>query len=283
MSELTKAREVSMVSYLSELGYKPEHTGPARAKYISPLRPETAASFVVNKKTNKWFDYGTRAHGDLIDFVQAYEGVTMTDAIQIINGGSCTRKFNPEEFKEVQQTTINVSSIGAITSEHLIAYLEERRINMDVANKYCVQAKWQFSNNPASWNYGIAFRNDADGMEIRSPQFKVGTSPKTWRTIGEYTPECNVFEGFFDYMSCLSEYGVLGLKNQCYILNSLAFVHMMIEQFRGYDAVNVFFDNDAAGDSKVSLMRDEGVVINDRRALFTGYEDYNEYWINKSK
>ncbi len=284
MSELDRAKNISIGEYLSGVGFSPVRETTGRAWYLSPLRSETEPSFVVKKVSNKWEDYGTRAHGDLLDLVQAYEEVTLSEAIKIINGDTTgMKKFDPEAYKDVVREGITIDSIGVITAEPLLQYLEERCISPDVYMKHCVQAKWQFTTHPTSWNYGIAFRNDSDGMEIRTKDFKIGNSPKTYRTIGEYTDECNVFEGFFDYMSALTQNKTLNLKNQTYVLNSLAFVHILIDAFRGYEKVNVFFDNDPAGDDKVRVMQDEGVVVNDMRHIFKGFEDYNDYWTNKCK
>jgi len=283
MSELERAASVSMTDYLSSIGYKPVRETAGRAWYLSPLHAETNASFVVKKINNKWEDYALRARGDVIDFVEAYNGITTGEAINLINGGGKMRTFDPEEYKDVVKEGITIASIGSISSTPLLEYLKERCISEEVAQHHCVQVKWQFTTNPVSWNYGIAFRNDSDGLEIRTKDFKVGNSPKTYRTIGEYTPECNVFEGFFDYLSVLTQHKTMQLKNQTYVLNSLAFVHILIETFKGYEQVNVFIDNDPAGDDKVRVMRDEGVVVKDMRHLFKGFNDYNDYWMDKCK
>ena len=281
MSELERALSVSMVDYLSGIGFKPVRETSGRAWYLSPLHVETNASFVVKKINNKWEDYALRTRGSIIDFVKAYNEITTYEAINLINGGGQMRTFDPEEYKNHIKEGIAIESVGSITSPPLLAYLQERCISEEVAQKHCVQAKWQFTTNPASWNYGIAFRNDSDGLEIRTKDFKVGNSPKTYRTIGEYTPECNVFEGFFDYLSVLTEMKTMKLKNQTYVLNSLAFVHILMDTFKGYEHVNTFLDNDAAGDDKVRVMIDEGVVVTDMRHIFQGFNDYNEYWVDK--
>lgn len=284
MSQLEQAKSKLMTDYLGSIGFKPARETSGRAWYLSPLHTETNPSFVVKKINNTWEDYALRSHGDLIDFVKAYDGITTGEAIRAINGGERTmRTFDPEEYKHHVKEGITVETVGSITSPPLLEYLKERCISEEVAQRHCVQAKWQFTTNPASWNYGIAFRNDSNGLEIRTKDFKVGNSPKTYRTMGEYTPECNVFEGFFDYLSVLTEHKTMHLKNQTYILNSLAFVHILIDTFKGYEGVNLFIDNDAAGDDKVRVMRDEGIVVNDMRHLFKGFEDYNEYWQHKSK
>ena len=284
MSALEEAKSNLITDYLSSIGFKPTRETTGRAWFLSPLHAETQASFVVKKISNTWEDYSTKAHGDLIDFVEAYDEVTTSEAIKLINGGERSmRTYDPEAWKNHVKEGITVDTLGAITASPLKEYLKERCITEEVYNKHCVQAKWQFTTNPSSWNYGIAFRNDSDGLEIRSKDFKVGNSPKTYRTIGEYTPECNVFEGFFDYMSVLCEHNTLHLRNQTYILNSLAFVHILIDTFKGYEGVNLFIDNDPAGDDKVRVMRDEGIVVKDMRHLFKGHEDYNDYWIDKCK
>jgi len=81
----------------------------------------------------------------------------------------------------------------------------------------------------------------------------------------------------------LSENKTLMLKNRTYVLNGLAFIHIMTEIFLGHEKVNVFIDNGPAADDKINVMRDSGIVVEDMRHLFQGKDDYNEYWINKCK
>ena len=284
MTEIERAKSILIQDFLSSIGINPQKETARLVSYLSPLRAENNPSFIVKKKTNKWFDHGTRAHGDLIDFVEAYEGVSKGKAIQMINGDRTPfRKFDPEEADKINKEGIMVDSVGAIINPPLLDYLKERCITESVAQHHCVQVKWRFTVNPASCHFGIGFRNDSDGLEIRNSQFKVSNSPKTYRTIGEYTPVCNVFEGFFDYMSALSENKTLMLKNRTYVLNGLAFIHIMTEIFLGHEKVNVFIDNGPAADDKINVMRDSGIVVEDMRHLFQGKDDYNEYWINKHK
>jgi len=284
MSELQKAKAVSLEGMLSSLGYKPTRSTTKSSYYISPLRTENNPSFVVNKIKNTWVDHGSREHGDVIDFVCAYQGVSTIEAIRILNDNNMGLKpFEEPDQSDIKPNVVEVQSIGTINNPALLSYLEERCIDLDIANKHCVQVKWNFSDNRASSNFGIAFRNDSDGLEIRSQDFKIAKSPKTYRTIGEFTPTCNVFEGFFDYLSALTEHKTYHLKNQTYVLNGLAFVHFLIDKFQSYESVSVFLDNGVAANDKIRVMIDEGINVVDMRHIFEGSDDYNDYWVKKCK
>lgn len=92
--------------------------------------------------------------------------------------------------------------------------------------------------------------------------------------------ECAVFEGFIDYLSALT----LGIINvaDAIILNSVCNVNKAIPIIKDYTVINFYLDNDNAGISTlVELTKQFGSAVIDRSALYSGYNDLNEYLTHK--
>src|SRR5436305_1194282 len=64
---IEKAKELDIVEYLANLGYQPIKIKEPGYWYKSPLRDEKTASFKVNRKMNRWFDFGDGRYGNVID------------------------------------------------------------------------------------------------------------------------------------------------------------------------------------------------------------------------
>lgn len=87
--------------------------------------------------------------------------------------------------------------MGIRELEHpaLLRYLEERKINVHIARKECVELR--FSHNGKSY-FAIGFKNKSGGYEVRNRFFKGCMSPKDITHIrqqDEPRQTCYVFEG----------------------------------------------------------------------------------------
>lgn len=85
-----------------------------------------------------------------------------------------------------------------------------------------------------------------------------------------------MFEGFIDYLSALT----LGIISgaDAIILNSVVNVNKAVPYLKGYTIINCFLDNDNAGKTALAnLTAIYGSNVIDRSALYSGYNDLNEY------
>jgi hypothetical protein len=67
-----EAKTVSLISFLSSLGFEPSKTKGDSYWYLSPIRSEKTPSFKVSRLKNLWFDHGIGKGGTLIDFGLLY-------------------------------------------------------------------------------------------------------------------------------------------------------------------------------------------------------------------
>jgi len=170
----------------------------------------------------------------------------------------------------------------------LLRYLQERRINTDLAQAECNELHFVHNGKPY---FAIGFPNVAGGYEVRNPFFKGCIAPKDIshiRQLGEPREKCLVFEGMTDYLSFLT----LRMKNcptmpnldgQDYvILNSVSNVSKAIDVLHGYERIHCLLDNDEAGRNAYwELAGEFAGRIRNFSQNYNGYKDLNDYLCGK--
>ena len=176
--------------------------------------------------------------------------------------------------------------IVPLSSPALLAYLQGRGINPELAKRECSEAR--FTHNGKRY-FAIAFPNVSDGYEIRNRYFKGCIAPKEIshiRQSGKARNTCYVFEGFMDYLSFLtlrqeSCPNYPELDGQDYIvLNSVSNVNKVLYPLGNYEHIHCFFDNDHAGMEALRQIRKEygrNRYIRDASQTYNGCKDLNEY------
>ncbi|TAN00422.1 MAG: DNA primase [Chitinophagaceae bacterium] len=281
---INEAKELDLVEYLSRIGHKPEKISGQHYWYLSPLRDEKTPSFKVNRKLNKWYDWGaegTERHGNLIDFGILYHHCSVRDFLKMLDDGltvSSIRKNNPQSSEE-QERKIEILSIQSIHSFSLFHYLKQRHIHMQVANDFLKEVRYK--NGDKSF-YGLGFKNDSGGYEIRSSSFKGSSSPKDVTSFDNDARELAVFEGAFDFLSYKTIYRILDEPKSNYlILNSDVFFEKSLPTMLEYPVVRLYLDNDKTG-QKFTLMaqKTDALKFHDMRRLYQSYKDLNEWHVN---
>lgn len=82
--ELDAIKDIDIVQYLQEMGFKPRKETYKIVWYISPFRSEREASFAVykRKKPMDWYDYGEGIGGSIIDLVMKLHDLAYVDALK---------------------------------------------------------------------------------------------------------------------------------------------------------------------------------------------------------
>jgi hypothetical protein len=71
-----------------------------------------------------------------------------------------------QPHKESTESKIKIVTEGSLSSLVLCRYLHQRRIPMEVAKRFCKEVKYQLNGREY---FGIGFKNDCGGYEIRNP------------------------------------------------------------------------------------------------------------------
>jgi hypothetical protein len=201
---LEEAKQMDMVEYLSKLGYEPTKVSNEDYWYLCPLRDEKTASFKINRKMNIWYDHGLGQGGNLIDFATLYHHYSVAEFLKNLNKSSSFHQpftAGLHSNSKSEESKINIIKESAISSLSLQRYLHQRRIPIELAEQYCKEVTYEMYGKKY---YGIGFKNDSGGYEIRNPYFKTSSAPKDIKTILNGAKETAVFEGFFDFLSFIA-------------------------------------------------------------------------------
>ncbi len=280
-----EARQTDMIDYLSKLGHEPVKVRNSDYWYLSPLREEKTASFKVNTKLNRWYDHGIGKGGNIIDFGLEYHHCTIGELLQKLAADFSFRqpilRQSPEQLNENDESKIKIIKEGLLSSFALIHYLQERRIPIDIAERFCKEIKYELNGKEY---FGIGFKNDSGGYEIRNPYFKASSSPKDVTTFNNNAKEAVVFEGFTDFLSFMTIQ-----KNQqqntsdFMILNSVSFFEKARPFMEEHDAIKLYLDQDTTGQNYSRYALSLGDKYKDESHLYQHHKDLNDWLVNSAK
>ena len=205
--DIQTAKQIRIADYLYSLGYSPVKQQGINLWYKSPLREESEASFKVNTEREQWYDFGLGKGGGIIELAAH---LYATDHVPYIlkQIAEQTPNVRPVSFSFGKQSSSEPSfqqlEIVPLSSPALLAYLQDRGINIELVKRECSEAR--FTHNGKRY-FAIAFPNVSGGYEIRNRYFKGCIAPKEIshiRQSGKARHTCYVFEGFMDYLSFLT-------------------------------------------------------------------------------
>ncbi len=126
MTKLTlkEINEIDIVDFLESIGYHPEKIEGQNYKYISmlPDRFEKTPSFIVNRKRNRWKDFGNGAGTTLVSFCMLYYKWTVRELVENLSGKNAAWKIvtqNRPLIDTVPEPRIEIIKIHEITSFYL--------------------------------------------------------------------------------------------------------------------------------------------------------------------
>ena len=290
---------------LSVIGIKVESQTSRRTTYRSPFNPqEKTPSFFTFAGANgvNWKDYSTGQGGDIYKFVMMYFNLSFPDAkrkIEELSGVSpnvtaldsqTVTQPGTKDFSFKQPKSYEIKKVQELQNMALVNYLTDRGINKDIAINANVREVY-YSLNDKSY-FALAFFNDTEGMEVRNAYFKANLINKSVTTVIAGSKSLKVFEGFIDYLSYLQIAQNHEISDYL-ILNSVALIKSISSSFwGGYELLELYLDNDKAGDNAVleitqiiksNTDRNDGVKIIDKRRHYKKYKDLNEYLLGKAK
>lgn len=203
---IQEAKQIKIADYLQSLGHCPVKQQGANLWYKSPLRNESEASFKVNTTMNSWFDFGVGKGGNIITLASyLYASDSLPYLLEKLEKQALhVRQTDFSFIQQASEPSFERLEVRELNHPALLRYLSERKINLHIARKECVEL--HFSHGGKSY-FAIGFKNKSGGYEVRNLFFKGCMSPKDITHIrqqGEPRYTCYVFEGMMDYLSFLS-------------------------------------------------------------------------------
>jgi len=280
-----EARETDMVNYLSNLGHEPTKIRGNDYWYLSPLREEKTASFKVNRRLNRWYDHGLGKGGNIIDFAILYNNCTVGEFLHQLSGNlSLQQPFVKHLKKQADgdpESKVGILQEKGLSSFSLLRYLQQRRIPIDLAERYCREVKYELNGKEY---FGIGFKNNSGGYEIRNPYFKISSAPKDITTFNDGAEEASVFEGFTDFLSFVAIH-----KNQhqiptdFVILNSVSFFEKARTFMEQHECIRLYLDRDATGQNCSHYALSLSNKYKDESGLYQHHNDLNDWLVNFGK
>lgn len=284
-------KQIKLADYLQSLGYTPVKQQGKNLWYKSPLREETDASFKVNTELEKWYDFGIGKGGNILALAaELYRSEDVAYLLKRIE--ERTAYIRPASFSFGRQHSDNQPyqglRVGELSSPALIAYLQERGINIGLAKRECRELRFMNADKPY---FAIGFPNMAGGYEVRNRYFKGCVAPKDITHIRQQDGQrcmCYLFEGFMDYLSFLTirvrnnpQHPRLDTQDYV-ILNSVSNLAKAESLLETYTQIGCFLDNDTAGRNTCTKLKEKfGERLLDKSMYYREYKDLNDYLCGK--
>lgn len=281
----TQAREVLMEKVLQKQGYFPSKSIGNCNWYISPFRPEKTPSFKLDLRLNRWFDHGEQKGGNVIDYVIYKFNFSVSEALNYLRdytNDMSSFSFQKQKNKipiKAKREINPIEKIIPIQHPALIEYLKSRNIH-DYGNIERLKEIHYRINNKKY--FGIGFKNNSQGWEIRSKYAKICLEKKDVTLINNDSKTLRIFEGFFDYLSSKQIWNYLPTEESDYlILNSVALLEKNTSILKNYKTIELFLDNDETGDIYTKLISTQFPGAKDARITYSEYKDLNEFLCKK--
>ena len=284
-----KATEIkenySLVDLLTNLGFVPGKRVRNEQLYLSPLCDTgTIPSFSINNKQGTWFDFGEGKGGNIIDFgLKYWKGSSFQEVLEKIVltcGGSVpvlsnapNYKRQPVAKKEPNYEILDIKDLGSNAA--ILNYLEGRGVGQVAEGRlkeiyYYVEDE----NKKQTKFFAAGWQNEQGAWEIRNLNFKGCLGHKAISFIPNSEKRLAVFEGFFNYLSWLTENpfatdGVL-------VLNSLSLLQAGIIKAQDFKDISLFFDNDPSGRQGTLDFQAAIPWATDRSGIYKDHNDYND-------
>jgi 5S rRNA maturation endonuclease (ribonuclease M5) len=130
----------------------------------------------------------------------------------------------------------------------------------------------------------VGFKNDSGGYEIRNKYSKICLGKKDVLTIKNDSENLKIFEGFFDFLSFKNIEKSLENESSDYvILNSVSMISKIKNSLENYKKIDLYFDNDEAGNKAVKMLKNEMENVKDFRVLYSDFKDLNEWAMSSTK
>jgi hypothetical protein len=266
---------------LLSLGHLPTKQNEKEAWYLNPFASESQASFKLDKKLNAWYLHSEGIGGNNTDFMRMYLNAAVKEVLE------WTEKQN---FSSFQNQNVSNQKLENLPKNYEIIEIKNVRhpALLEYLNDRKVENQTQFLNeihyriNDKNY-FGIGFKNDSGGYEIRNKYSKICLGKKYISTIKNGSDSLRVFEGFFDFLSFKNVESFLEKRPSDYlILNSVSMIQNVKNSLGKYEKVELYFDNDEAGNRAVEMIKNENQNAEDCRVLYSDFKDLNDWLIQKS-
>ena len=276
----TQFNKISVEEILQSLGHFPTKQTEKEAWFLNPFSKENNASFKINKRINSWYLFSEGIGGNNIDFMKKYLNASISEVLNWAenqNFSSFHQQTKNQKLFNLPKT-YEILEVKEIQHPALIQYLKSRKVE---AQKHLV-SEIHYQMNDKKY-FGIGFKNDSAGYEIRNAYSKICLGKKDITTIKNNSKSLLVFEGFFDFLTFKNiEKSLENEPSDYMILNSVSMINKIKKEIKNYENLELYFDNDEAGNRAVEMIKSENENAEDCRILYSDFKDLNDWLIHEN-
>ena len=279
-----KAKNIPLIALLDKIGACKIRTSNNDVWYLSPFRNEKSASFKVNTQKNLFYDFGEGFGGTTLDFVMRYYQCDISVSLKILD-----RDFGSFSFQQQPVSVMNekvnlkknyeITTVQTLSNPVLMDYLKSRKLNLVFCKKYLCEVHYQMNGK----NYfGVGFKNDQNGFEIRNKYVKICLGKKWFTHIKNESKSVVILESWSDFIALLTLHPKLEKTHDFIILNSLILSSKIDPVIERYERIFLTLDSDEAGSKVTQKLLEKGNgKYTDFRNIFSNSKDVNEFLMKK--
>ena len=275
----TQFNKILVEEILQSLGHFPTKQNEKEAWFLNPFSKENNASFKINKKLNYWYLFSEGIGGKNIDFMKKYLSASISEVLEWADNQSFSSFQNQKNLPNQKLRNLpknyQITEVKEIQHAALLEYLKNRKVESQT--EFLKEIHYQMNDK----NYfGIGFKNDSGGYEIRNAYSKICLGKKDISSIKNDSKSLRIFEGFFDFISFKNVENYLEKEPSDYmILNSVSMLNKIKNNLDNYENIELYFDNDEAGNRAVNIVKNENKNSEDCRLLYSDFKDLNDWLI----
>ena len=272
---------ISLEEVLVSLGHHPTKQNEKEAWFLNPFANENHASFKINKNMNYWYLHSEGIGGNNVDFMKKYLNASVKEVLEWAeqNFFSFQYQNNSNTKQKALANNYTIIEVKDIQHQALLEYLKSRKVE----NQLEFLKEIHYRMNDKNY-FGIGFKNDSGGYEIRNKYSKICLGKKAISTVKNGSENLKIFEGFFDFLSFKNiEKSLSDEKSDYIILNSVSMISKIKNFLENYKNIELYFDNDEAGNRAVETLKKEVENVEDGRILYKNFKDLNDWAMSSPK
>ena len=269
---------IPLEEVLQILGHLPTKQTEKEAWFLNPFANENHASFKINKNMNYWYLHSEGIGGNNVDFMKKYLNASVKEVLEWAeqNFFSFQYQNNSNTKQKALANNYTIIEVKDIQHQALLEYLKSRKVE----NQLEFLKEIHYRMNDKNY-FGIGFKNDSGGYEIRNKYSKICLGKKDVSMIKNGSENLKIFEGFFDFLSFKNiEKSLSDEKSDYIILNSVSMISKIKNLLKNYKKIELYFDNDEAGNRAVETLKKEFENVEDDRILYKDFKDLNDWAIS---
>ncbi len=270
---------ISLEEVLVSLGHLPTKQNEKEAWFLNPFYTENHASFKLDKRNNIWYLHSEGIGGKNTDFMMKYLKASVKEVLEWAekqNFSSFQYQNNSNTKQKALANNYTIIEVKDIQHQALLEYLKSRKVE----NQLEFLKEIHYRMNDKNY-FGIGFKNDSGGYEIRNKYSKICLGKKDVSMIKNGSENLKIFEGFFDFLSFKNiEKSLSDEKSDYIILNSVSMISKIKNLLKNYKKIELYFDNDEAGNRAVETLKKEFENVEDDRILYKDFKDLNDWAIS---